>query len=362
MLPPEALDDKVIFSSEMSTIRGASAYSAAATRWDADAAALLNPYRTSVSRLVPLDGQRVAVRWRAAWDPASLAWAPPLARLLGWEIERFDLDPEVVSNFRWMAIFELFAAALRTRVLRLPAASVEGRAVYCLEEGRCVAHEESLDLVRTVCNLPSICLFPMCLFPPAGVGAILSRRTHPGATWPQADSGRLRNRRAAENIAEFLDVARRPDGCAWHPAGMSQGFFAHLGHSGASSGNRLALCRRSEPEEWAAAVRARVLSGVPGAGALHLEPSEVRCARINAPIALVIVPVFSSAQDPSEGVFALGCFALVAACAVRLSAGVIGGEATTEAFGEGGDPLVAVCEEIGARRSVDFSQCVSDLF
>jgi len=140
---------------------------------------------------------------------------------------------------------------------------------------------------------------------------------------------------------------------------MSQGFFAHLGHSGASSGNRLALCRRSEPEEWAAAVRARVLSGVPGAGALHLEPSEVRCARINAPIALVIVPVFSSAQDPSEGVFALGCFALVAACAVRLSAGVIGGEATTEAFGEGG---VAVCEEIGARRSVDFSQCVSDLF
>ncbi|EOD18980.1 hypothetical protein EMIHUDRAFT_458848 [Emiliania huxleyi CCMP1516] len=274
MLPPEALDDKVIFSSEMSTIRGASAYSAAATRWDADAAALLKPYRTSVSRLVPLDGQRVAVRWRAAWDPASLAWAPPLARLLGWEIERFDLDPEVVSNFRWMAIFELFAAALRTRVLRLPAASVEGRAVYCLEEGRCVAHEESLDLVRT------------------------------------ADSGRLRNRRAAENIAEFLDVARRPDG--------------------------------SEPEEWAAAVRARVLSGVPGAGALHLEPSE----------------------DPSEGVFALGCFALVAACAVRLSAGVIGGEATTEAFGEGGDPdpRVAVCEEIGARRSVDFSQCVSDLF
>ncbi|EOD33913.1 hypothetical protein EMIHUDRAFT_423574 [Emiliania huxleyi CCMP1516] len=273
MLPPEALDDKVIFSSEMSTIRGASAYSAAATRWDADAAALLKPYRTSVSRLVPLDGQRVAVRWRAAWDPASLAWAPPLARLLGWEIERFDLDPEVVSNFRWMAIFELFAAALRTRVLQLPAASVEGRAVYCLEEGRCVAHEESLDLVRT------------------------------------ADSGRLRNRRAAENIAEFLDVARRPDG--------------------------------SEPEEWAAAVRARVLSGVPGAGALHLEPSE----------------------DPSEGVFALGCFALVAACAVRLSAGVIGGEATTEAFGEGGgDPRVAVCEEIGARRSVDFSQCVSDLF
>lgn len=165
MLPPEALDDKVIFSSEMSTLRGASAYSAAATRWDADAAALLKPYRTSVSRLVPLDGQRVAVRWRAAWDPASLAWAPPLARLLGWEIERFDLDPEVVSNFRWMAIFELFAAALRTRVLRLPAASVEGRAVYCLEEGRCVAHEESLDLVRTVCNLPSICLFPMCLLP-----------------------------------------------------------------------------------------------------------------------------------------------------------------------------------------------------
>ena len=87
-------------------------------------------------------------------------------------------------------------------------------------------------------------------------------------------------------------------------------------------------------------MRARVLSGVPGAGALDIEPSE----------------------DPSEGVFALGCFALVAACAVRLSAGVIGGEATTEAFGEGGNPRVAVCEEIGARRSVDYSQCVSDLF
>ena len=57
-----------------------------------------------------------------------------------------------------------------------------------------------------------------------------------------ADGRRLRNRRVTQDAAVFMDVCRRPHGAV-------------------------------EPEEWAAAVSARVLSGVPGAGVLDVDPN-----------------------------------------------------------------------------------------
>ena len=162
-------------------------------------------------------------------------------------------------------------------VCRLPASAVEARASLSLRQGVCVRHSEALDLVAT------------------------------------AASGRLLNRRAAQDVAEYLDVARRPDDVA--------------------------------PEEWAARVRARVLAGVPGAGVLDVEP-----------------------MDPEDGgrepAVALAAFALVTGVAAVAVAGALSGEATGVSFGDNDNS--AICDEmmasLGSTRSQDYSQCVSDLF
>ena len=160
---------------------------------------------------------------------------------------------------------------------RLPASAVEARSTLRLRQGVCVRHSEALDLVAT------------------------------------AASGRLLNRRAAQDVAEYLDVARRPDDVA--------------------------------PEEWAATVRARVLAGVPGAGVLDVEP-----------------------MDPEDGgrepAVALAAFALVTGVAAVAVAGFVSGEATGVSFGDNVNS--AICDEmmasLGSTRSQDYSQCVSDLF
>ena len=114
-------------------------------------------------------------------------------------------------------------------------------------------------------------------------------------------------------VAEYLDVARRPDDV--------------------------------DPDEWAASVRARVLAGVPGAGVLDVEP-----------------------MDPEDGgrepAVALVAFALVTGVAAVAVAGFVSGEATGVSFGDNVNS--AICDEmmasLGSTRSQDYSQCVSDLF
>ena len=277
MLPREALAPSVRFSSDMCSFAGSSLYVAAAKRWTTDAATLLQPgYRSKNTRFAALSEDTVSVHWRAEWEPPTLQWAPGLARLLRWDIERFDIDPTTVSSFSWTGVLRLFRTAASSGTLRLPCASVEGQALISLDEAgeHVIAHKESIDLVRL------------------------------------ADRGRLLNRRAAQDLAEYLDVARRPD--------------------------------ETDPDEWAATVRARVLSGVPGAGTLDLEPS----------------------TDPGEAPAALAAFALIAAVAVYVSAGVIGGESNGVPFGENANS--AVCDEmmaaIGSTSSQAYAQCVSDLF
>jgi hypothetical protein len=156
----------------------------------------------------------------------------------------------------------------------------------------------------------------------AGCPPPRSRRAARGASAPHSEaldlvataaSGRLLNRRAAQDVAEYLDVARRPDDVA--------------------------------PEEWAARVRARVLAGVPGAGVLDVEP-----------------------MDPEDGgwepAVALAAFALVTGVAAVAVAGALSGEATGVSFGDNDNS--AICDEmmasLGSTRSQDYSQCVSDLF
>ena len=118
-LPVEALSPSVRFDSDLCTLRGAREYVLHASRWHADAARLLRPYHTSAVRVVALDEGAVAVRWRAVWEPATLAWAPPLARLLRWRVQRFDVDARSVPTFRWGAVFVLFRDAFATGTLQL---------------------------------------------------------------------------------------------------------------------------------------------------------------------------------------------------------------------------------------------------
>ena len=346
MLPPEALAPDVCFQGDLGTLRGKEAYTAAASRWHADAVDLLQ-YKTTLIKVASISEDEVVVRWRAEWEPATLQWAPALAAALRWRIERFDVDPGVISTFRWRDVFRLFSTAFATGVLRrakcgcnpmywrlqphvseaatprvggcsrtcagcspmytcrLPASAIEARSSMSLRQGVCVRHSEALDLVATATS-----------------GRLLNRDPKPKPKPdpnpnpdlnPNPTSGRLLNRRAAQDVAEFLDVARRPDAIA--------------------------------PEEWAATVRARVLAGVPGAGVLDVEP-----------------------MDPEDGgrepAVALAAFALATGVAAVAVAGYLSGEATGVSFGDNANS--AICDEmmasIGSTRSQDYSQCVSDLF
>ena len=117
MLPPEALAPDVCFEGDLGTVRGKESYTAAAARWHADSVELLQ-YKTTLVKVASISGDEVVVRWRAEWEPPTLQWAPALAAALRWRIERFDVDPGMVSTFRWSSVFRLFAGAFATGVLR----------------------------------------------------------------------------------------------------------------------------------------------------------------------------------------------------------------------------------------------------
>ena len=267
MLPAAACAPGITFRGDLtgSSLKGASAYGAAAAEWRATCEELLGPgYETSVTRVARLSDNEVSVRWRAAWPPDKTRWLENLARLLRWRVERFDLEPTRESAFSFAAVARVFATAASTGVLRLPTACLEAQAVLTLDEttGLCVSHRERLDALGL------------------------------------ARASRLRNRRVAADLAEFLDLRRPP---------------------------------AVDSDDWAAEVAASALAGVPGAGVLDIEPL----------------------ADERESTIALAAFALVVVGAVSFTVASVGGG--SEGFGE------TLCDELGAT-SAGYSQCVSDLF
>lgn len=133
MLPPEALAPDVCFQGDLGTLSGKESYTAAASRWHADAVALFGPeqYKTTLVKVASISEDEVVVRWRAEWEPPTLQWAPALAAALRWRIERFDVDPGVVSTFRWSSVFRLFSSAFATGVLRCATAAATPRIGGC---------------------------------------------------------------------------------------------------------------------------------------------------------------------------------------------------------------------------------------
>ena len=133
MLPPEALAPDVCFQGDLGTLSGKESYTAAASRWHADAVELFGPeqYKTTLVKVASISEDEVVVRWRAEWEPPTLQWAPALAAALRWRIERFDVDPGVVSTFRWSSVFRLFSSAFATGVLRCATAAATPRIGGC---------------------------------------------------------------------------------------------------------------------------------------------------------------------------------------------------------------------------------------
>lgn len=180
MLPSHACAPHIKFIGDLpgSTLKGKDAYSAAAQVWHSRCQELFGPaYASRVVRIAQMPASsEVAVRWRAEWRTSSLLWLENLAERIGWEIERFDLDPSKVLIFSYRRLFNLFVNASRTGRLRLPAACIEGRSVLQLDkEGLCVVHRESIDVLSLAAN------------------------------------SQLRNRKVSTNAAEFLDIRRPPE-------------------------------------------------------------------------------------------------------------------------------------------------------
>jgi len=170
---------------------------------------LFDRYETKTIRCetISTDSKEFNIRWEASWIAAGSTWLFNLADLVGWEVQRRVPDPSQISTFSWKNVAQVFQKAFETGIITLPVSVVEGSTrVKIKEDAKRISIVESIDLIR------------------------------------EADTGRLQNRRVAQELASWLDVSRRPENI--------------------------------DEDEWAAAVRERVLVGVPGAGPLDVDPNE----------------------------------------------------------------------------------------
>lgn len=259
--PAQAAKD-VRWDGDMGASVGAEAYAAAQQRWNADGRELFHGYRTEVLRCAELasDVNIVAVRWRASWSPEGVVWLENVANVCGWELERFDIGD-----------------------LRGELSTFSWRAVGSLLSTAVTTGQLRLPLANVEGRTE------LRIDPATQKVVSLTERVDLVA---DADGGRLLNRKVAQELAAWLDVCRRP--CA------------------------------VDPDEWAATVRSRCLSGVPGAGVLDVDPSE-------------------------DGPAAAAVFALVAALLLGALTGALAEPLGNEPGFFGG----SVCDELSATAAAD---------
>ena len=167
---------------------------------------LFDAYNTTIIRCESIDKSTLNIRWDASWIPAGSTWLYDLANLAGWNVTRKSLDPTKIAKFSgYKRIIELFRKAFATGNITLPISLVEGNTIVSIKDNS-ISLKENIDLVS------------------------------------EADKCRIQNRRVAQELAEWLDVSRRPPNIDY--------------------------------DEWASIVRERILSGVPGTGALDIDPNE----------------------------------------------------------------------------------------
>uniref|UniRef100_A0A7S3V7J5 Uncharacterized protein n=1 Tax=Chaetoceros debilis TaxID=122233 RepID=A0A7S3V7J5_9STRA len=214
---------KVVFSSELCTHQkqlSLHEYTKNVHEKHQDCLDLFDRYKSQVLRCENISTERASpddcelnIKWEASWIPESSAWLYSLGEIIGWEIKQKSPDPFQVATFSYKNVFYVFQRAFETGVIALPVTIVSGNTNVKL---RCLLTDESK--------------FEMGMYILESIDLIY-----------EADRGLLQNRRVAQELASWLDVSRRPIGL--------------------------------DPLDWAALVRTRVISGVPGAGSLDIDPN-----------------------------------------------------------------------------------------
>ena len=192
----------------------------------ADCIDLFDRYESSIIRCEKISNTRTPqahveefnIRWEASWISASSVWLFDLADAAGWQIEKQVPDSSRVSSFSWMSVGQVFQKAFQTGTIQLPVFVVEGNACLKIRKDDDVSPDVHVPVIISIKE--SIDLVR------------------------EADLSRLQNRRVAQELASWLDVSRRP------------------------------LQMDGEESVWAATVRERILTGVPGAGPLDVDPNE----------------------------------------------------------------------------------------
>ncbi len=195
----------------------ASEYDKFTTSRNTDCINLFDNYNTNLIRCEKISDQSINIRWNATWIPSGSTWLYNLGEFAGWEINVKSPDPTVISTFSWKAVFATFSNAFATGTITLPISCVEGNTILTIKQVQdeidSVAGNSFAVTIKESIDLVS-----------------------------EADKNRLQNRRVAQELASWLDVSRRPP--------------------------------KYNVDDWAGMVRQRILTSVPGAGALDVDPNE----------------------------------------------------------------------------------------
>eukprot|EP00892_Ulva_mutabilis_P001127 jgi/Ulvmu1/11014/UM007_0194.1 len=96
--------------------------------WRSRASELCPFYQEEVTDVNQLQPDSFEVKWKATWVPRQLLWLDSLGKAWpGVSVEYYDvLDRyDQRTQFKWRALFKLFAAAFSTGVLRIPTSAIE---------------------------------------------------------------------------------------------------------------------------------------------------------------------------------------------------------------------------------------------
>jgi len=205
----------------------ASKYEEFTTSRHTDCINLFDDYSTNLIRCEKIDESSLNIRWEVSWTPSGSTWLYNLADLVKWQVNKKRPDPSVISKFSWKAVFDMFRNAFVTGNITLPISCVEGCTVLTMKQQKQVQEEHSVVSNSTDTNADYFVTISI----KESIDLVL-----------EADKNRLQNRRVAQELASWIDVSRR-----------SPNF---------------------DVDNWAGMVRKRILSSVPGAGALDFDPNE----------------------------------------------------------------------------------------
>lgn len=205
---------------------------------------LFDDYSTNLIRCEKIDESSLNIRWEVSWIPSGSTWLYNLADLVKWRVSKKRPDPSVISKFSWKVVFDMFRNAFVTGNITLPISSVEGCTVLTMKQQKQVQEEHSVSN-STDTNGDYFVKISI----KESIDLVL-----------EADKNRLQNRRVAQELASWIDVSRRPPNL--------------------------------DVDDWAGMVRKRILSFVPGAGALDFDPNENNSEGV---IALVLFGIVSTA-------------------------------------------------------------------